>query len=81
MGLRKIFELEQYPVIGSNVTQVGKKGGDTILNILLAGRKRFQSYVNSLIKRIKSWDRYLMFCSSEKLDRTLAITLANSLIY
>lgn len=39
MGLRTIFELEQYPVIGNHVTQVGKKGGDTILNILLAGRK------------------------------------------
>lgn len=30
MGLRTIFELEQYPVIGNHVTQVGKKGGDTI---------------------------------------------------
>lgn len=31
----------QDPVMGNNVTQMGGKSGDTILNILLAGRKRF----------------------------------------
>lgn len=41
MGLGRMFELGQYPVMGNSVTQMGGKSGDTILNILLAGRKRF----------------------------------------
>lgn len=81
LGLGRLVELGQYPLIGHNATCMGKKWGHCLKYFAWLAENYFNPILILLEIQLHLWDGCLVFHSSEKLHKTLEITLANPLLY